>query len=656
LSELVAGVEAGASGFPRRLKILGVLIVSIVAVGAPVLFSELLYTPDGVSTNGLITHLLLPTADGLVMLLIVLLAKRTGAVGKLELAWFRRSRLDVAAVLFLPVAALLLMLLAAWLMDKLGFEPPMNRMFTPEGRDFAFFVALAVRIVVLTPILEEVFWRGFVQRALERLAGPLPALLGQAVLFASIHQPPFGRFGPALALGLVAGLWRWRRRTLVPIILAHILLNGLYCAGHWPHWQDYAKVRIVTDCVAQMTEAARPPEYDPNTDARDWYERGFRAAVKMPEMLGQYRRGFPVTWPEEAFAQVRRWVAANEEALEYMAQGARKPSYWPVYAGNSAMLAGMPHSTGARDLAFALDARMKLRAFDGQDDLLIADMATLYRFACHFGGVKVLSHQLVGVSIRSLMIGTIRGILASESLEPQTLAAIQQQLEQLGDRDRNTLDFTHERLVWRDGIQRMFTDDGNGHGRIPRVAVTEWEGLPEPFRLLIDPLTPGQNPDFLALDRNQTTQCAEAFLGHIETAAAKTPWDFHNEPNGVKGVLSSLLRENVYVGLLGAACLGVIELPWRARVDLDALVATIAAIRYEAEHGKYPDSLTQLVEAGLLRRVPRDPYSQGPLIYKRGEGGFLLYSCGLDFDDDGGIPSRWGDGPEGGDQLFWPAY
>ena len=77
-------------------------------------------------------------------------------------------------------------------------------------------------------------------------------------------------------------------------------------------------------------------------------------------------------------------------------------------------------------------------------------------------------------------------------------------------------------------------------------------------------------------------------------------------------------------------------------------------LRYSAEHNKYPDSLTRLVETGLLRSVPRDPYSDGSLIYKYGAGGFLLYSRGRDFDDDEGVPTQWGQGPEGGDQVFWP--
>jgi len=32
----------------------------------------------------------------------------------------------------------------------------------------------------------------------------------------------------------------------------------------------------------------------------------------------------------------------------------------------------------------------------------------------------------------------------------------------------------------------------------------------------------------------------------------------------------------------------------------------------------------------------------------------LLYSLGADFDDDGGKPSKWGEGEKGGDQVFWP--
>jgi hypothetical protein len=54
-----------------------------------------------------------------------------------------------------------------------------------------------------------------------------------------------------------------------------------------------------------------------------------------------------------------------------------------------------------------------------------------------------------------------------------------------------------------------------------------------------------------------------------------------------------------------------------------------------------------------------DPFSDDPLIYEVRADGFLLYSVGRDFVDDGGRrgvdkegkPRPWA---ENGDQVFWP--
>jgi len=57
--------------------------------------------------------------------------------------------------------------------------------------------------------------------------------------------------------------------------------------------------------------------------------------------------------------------------------------------------------------------------------------------------------------------------------------------------------------------------------------------------------------------------------------------------------------------------------------------------------------------------LPMDPYSDGPLIYQKTEGGFLLYSFGSNLKDDvgklglgsQGTPKMWADN---GDWVFWP--
>ena len=68
------------------------------------------------------------------------------------------------------------------------------------------------------------------------------------------------------------------------------------------------------------------------------------------------------------------------------------------------------------------------------------------------------------------------------------------------------------------------------------------------------------------------------------------------------------------------------------------LVQTAAALVVAADEGGYPESLQALVEAGRLEHLPLDPFSGRPLVYRRQEGGFILYSVGIDLADDGGRP------------------
>ncbi|NBB94580.1 MAG: hypothetical protein GVY16_02460 [Planctomycetes bacterium] len=57
---------------------------------------------------------------------------------------------------------------------------------------------------------------------------------------------------------------------------------------------------------------------------------------------------------------------------------------------------------------------------------------------------------------------------------------------------------------------------------------------------------------------------------------------------------------------------------------------------YRAEHGDWPESLEQLLPE-ILQTVPPDPWSDGPLKYRREGDGFVLYSIGDDLEDDGGV-------------------
>jgi len=77
------------------------------------------------------------------------------------------------------------------------------------------------------------------------------------------------------------------------------------------------------------------------------------------------------------------------------------------------------------------------------------------------------------------------------------------------------------------------------------------------------------------------------------------------------------------------------------------------------EKDRYPSALGELVAAGFLNELPMDPWSDKPLVYKKTDDDFTLYSVGPNFVDDGGEYGRdrnrqirkWSDN---GDTVFWP--
>lgn len=76
----------------------------------------------------------------------------------------------------------------------------------------------------------------------------------------------------------------------------------------------------------------------------------------------------------------------------------------------------------------------------------------------------------------------------------------------------------------------------------------------------------------------------------------------------------------------------------RAIARLRLLQAELALRCYRAEQGAPPAQLPQLVPQ-YLQRLPQDPFSQQPLVYRVQGTNWLLYSIGPDRKDDSGVPA-----------------
>jgi membrane protease YdiL (CAAX protease family) len=97
----------------------------------------------------------------------------------------------------------------------------------PQGR--AALVLAFLQLCVASPVVEELLFRGAVQRLL-RPCGAQYAVLGQAVLFAALHGTA-AQIVYAFLMGLLLGQSARRSGSLRPGIALHALNNGILFAA-----------------------------------------------------------------------------------------------------------------------------------------------------------------------------------------------------------------------------------------------------------------------------------------------------------------------------------------------------------------------------------------------------------------------------------------
>jgi membrane protease YdiL (CAAX protease family) len=89
-------------------------------------------------------------------------------------------------------------------------------------------LALLIPIVIfIAPIVEEIFFRGFVYPAFRKKMGVVWGILLSALVFTLFHLEPY-QIPPLLVIGAILAFIYERTRSLVPVIILHGLNNAFY--------------------------------------------------------------------------------------------------------------------------------------------------------------------------------------------------------------------------------------------------------------------------------------------------------------------------------------------------------------------------------------------------------------------------------------------
>jgi hypothetical protein len=191
--------------------------------------------------------------------------------------------------------------------------------------------------------------------------------------------------------------------------------------------------------------------------------------------------------------------------------------------------------------------------------------------------------------------------------------------------------FESERMFYDDMLQRSFTDDGSGNGRLTPEGVDLissfnstnmrarwWEMPAQPVVGLLVPSRRKLREEF-----TQTLDLAE---GNLRLALRDADWRSAQEAHWWIGFPINLALP-AYHRSQGAA--------ERLLGHRDGVVTGIALELYRQERRSYPESLNALVPV-FLPEVPVDRITGRPVRYRLVEGRPLLYSVGADRKDDEG--------------------
>ncbi|MGH9281658.1 MAG: lysostaphin resistance A-like protein, partial [Acidimicrobiales bacterium] len=172
---------------------------------------------------------------------VSLIGQWTGLLGAVLLASRRKGSGDLAhdfglrvepadiglGVLAGVVGQLVVVPLLYLPLDLLGFDFDVSE----EARDVLDrasgpgLALLAVCIVIVAPIAEELFFRGLLLRAAERRFGGGPAVAVSAVVFGLTHFQPLQLMG-LVAFGVVLGVLARRSGRLGSALVAHVAFNA----------------------------------------------------------------------------------------------------------------------------------------------------------------------------------------------------------------------------------------------------------------------------------------------------------------------------------------------------------------------------------------------------------------------------------------------
>jgi hypothetical protein len=238
--------EGAAPRRPSAVRSAGAFILWGLAQAVPFVPAGGRLTPEGFRP---IMPPLAGVAYGLLLgaVFIWWFAVRRGPEAEYRHDTFRLRPVAPQVLARLPLVAVLLMVMtvASLVLVPRIIPVPPNRdtLLEAYARMPYGTAAILALAAVVAPLLEEFFFRGWIQRRLERRMPAGRAILLTAAIFSAAHFEMFG-FPTRLLFGLVAGYVAWSTRSIWPGVVLHGFYNASLLVGGTGGARDVSEAEL----------------------------------------------------------------------------------------------------------------------------------------------------------------------------------------------------------------------------------------------------------------------------------------------------------------------------------------------------------------------------------------------------------------------------
>ena len=349
-------------------------------------------------------------------------------------------------------------------------------------------------------------------------------------------------------------------------------------------------------------------------------------------------------WSAKQLPPLETWVADNSESLDLIVDATKRP-HW--FSASGSMLNNEPEPLSSmllvdimafREAARALSLRAMQRIGEDRLDESWQDLLAIHRLACFLGQGNTLVAELVGIAISGIACDATLTLLGQANLTVEQAKQIQSDLLALPNFSMARA-LEGERLWAIDGILRyskeglvaLQDDTEAAIYKMMDALSIDWNVVLQYSNRIFDQLT--------AAMACPTRELRITNISQIEADLDQTYQSLLTPSKLVGGALSRQVRSDLLAAQVAAffmpACQALANAQDRGNTVLDLTRVAAALAVFRAQHGSYPQHLTDLIP-GSADSLSSDLYTQRPLIYRQLPDGYLLYSAGENRRDEGG--------------------